>query len=285
MSTSLTRLLRPRSITVVGGRPAAEVIRQSDRIGFTGDIWPIHPKLTEIEGRRAYRSVAELPDAPDAAFVAVNRMLTVDVIGDLAARGAGGAICYAAGFSESGADGKGLQSALIRAAGAMPFLGPNCYGLINYLDNVLLWPDQHGGRQVARGVAIVTQSGNIGLNFTMQKRALPIAYLATLGNQAAVGLSAVIAAMLDDDRVTAIGLHIEGIDDPPALAAAMVRARQKGGRGGRRILPADRHRSRAHHPGFPRDTEAAAFRRTGKRPRHRLDELLRRRGGTDRRRG
>jgi acetate---CoA ligase (ADP-forming) len=228
MSVSLIRLLRPRSIAVVGGRPAAEVIRQSDRIGFTGDIWPIHPKLVEIEGRRAYRSVAELPDVPDAAFVAVNRTLTVDVIGDLAMRGAGGAICYAAGFSESGADGKGLQNALIRAAGAMPFLGPNCYGLINYLDNTLLWPDQHGGREVARGVAIVTQSGNIGLNLTMQKRALPIAYLATLGNQAVVGLSAVIAAMLDDDRVTAIGLHIEGIDDPPALAAAMVRARERG---------------------------------------------------------
>jgi acyl-CoA synthetase (NDP forming) len=228
MTASLARLLRPRSIAVVGGRPAAEVIRQSDRIDFTGDIWPIHPKLDQIEGRRAYRSVSDLPGVPDAAFVAVNRGLTVEVVGELAARGAGGAICYASGFSESGADGQDLQGALIRAAGAMPFLGPNCYGLINYLDNALLWPDQHGGLPVVRGVAIVTQSGNIGLNLTMQKRALPIAYLATLGNQASVGPSAMIAALLDDDRVTAIGLHLEGIDDPAALAAAMVRARAQG---------------------------------------------------------
>ncbi|HEX4508347.1 MAG TPA: acetate--CoA ligase family protein [Alphaproteobacteria bacterium] len=228
MTGSLSRLLRPRSIAVIGGRPAAEVIRQSDLIGFDGEIWPVHPKLDQVEGRRAYRSVAELPGAPDAAFVAVNRALTVEVVGDLAAHGAGGAVCYASGFSESGADGNSLQQALIAAAGAMPFLGPNCYGLINYLDNALLWPDQHGGRRVARGVAIVTQSGNIGLNFTMQKRALPIAYLATLGNQAAVGLSAVIETLLDDDRVTTIGLHIEGIDDPRALAAVSARARRRG---------------------------------------------------------
>jgi acyl-CoA synthetase (NDP forming) len=211
---------------VVGGRPAAELIRQSDRIGFTGEIWPVHPKLDEIEGRKAYRSVADLPAVPDAAFVAVNRHLTVEVIGDLAACGAGGAICYAAGFSESGeAD---LQGTLIDAAGAMPFLGPNCYGLINYLDNTLLWPDQHGGRPVGRGVAIITQSGNIGLNLTMQNRALPIAYLATVGNQASVGMSAVIEALLDDERVTAIGLHIEGIDNPAALAMAAERARRQG---------------------------------------------------------
>jgi acyl-CoA synthetase (NDP forming) len=222
----LKRLLRPRSIAVVGGRPAAEVIRQSDRIGFAGEIWPIHPKLAEIEGRRTWPSVADLPGAPDAAFIAVNRHLTIDVLRDLAARGAGGAVCYASGFSESGEEN--LQSALVEAAGSMPVLGPNCYGLINYLDRALLWPDQHGGLPVKRGVAIVTQSGNIGLNLTMQKRALPIAYLVTLGNQAAIGMAAMIEALLDDDRVTAIGLHIEGIDDPAALARAAARALKQG---------------------------------------------------------
>jgi acyl-CoA synthetase (NDP forming) len=219
---SLGRLLRPRSIAVFGGRPAVEVIRQNDRIGFAGEIWPVHPRLDRIEGRPTYRSVDELPAAPDAAFVAVNRHLTADIMSDLARRGAGGAICYASGFSESGESD--LQAALINAAGPMPFLGPNCYGLVNYVDGALLWPDQHGGGRVDRGVAIVTQSGNIGLNLTMQKRALPIAHLATLGNQADIGLSAMIEALLDDGRVTAIGLHIEGIDDPGRLAQAASRA-------------------------------------------------------------
>lgn len=223
----LSRLLRPRSIAVLGGKAAAEVVRQGDRIGFGGEIWPVHPYRAEVEGRKAYRSIADLPAAPDATFLGINRHLTIEAMGALARRGAGGAVAYASGFSESGSEGQDLQARLIAAAGDMPFLGPNCYGFINYFDGALLWPDQHGGRPIERGVAIVTQSGNIGLNLTMQKRALPIGYLVTLGNQAAIGLSAIIEALLDDPRVTAIGLHIEGIDDPPAFARAAGRARRR----------------------------------------------------------
>ncbi len=228
MAVSLARLLRPRSIAVFGGRAAAEVIRQSQRIGFSGEIWPVHPEKETVAGLRAFRSVADLPAAPDAAFLGINRHLTIDVMADLSKRGTGGAVCFAAGFSEAGSDGEDLQGQLMAAAGDMPFLGPNCYGVINYLDGALLWPDQHGGKRVDKGVAIVTQSGNIGLNLTMQQRALPIAYLITLGNQASVGLSTVIEELLDDPRVTAIGLHIEGIDDVAAFAVAANKAKARG---------------------------------------------------------
>jgi acyl-CoA synthetase (NDP forming) len=223
----LSRLLRPRSVAVLGGKPAAEVIRQLRRIGYGGEIWPIHPRFDDVEGLRAYRSVADLPAAPDAAFLGVNRRAAIEMVEALAARGAGGAVVYASGFSETGAAGEDLQARLVAAAGAMPFIGPNCYGLINYLDGALLWPDQHGGKRVERGVAIVTQSGNIGCNLTMQRRGLPIAYLLTLGNQAAIGMPAMIEALLADERVTAIGLHIEGVDDAAALARAAASARRR----------------------------------------------------------
>ncbi|HLY55841.1 MAG TPA: acetate--CoA ligase family protein [Stellaceae bacterium] len=224
----LSRLLRPRSIAVFGGASAAEVVRQCRKIGYDGAIWPVHPRHDTIEGLPVYRSVAGLPAAPDAAFVAVNRHLSVEVMGQLAQRGAGGVVAYASGFAEVGGEGIDLQAQLVAAAGDMPFIGPNCYGLLSYLDGVTLWPDQHGGKRVERGVAIVTQSGNIGLNLTMQRRALPIAYLVTLGNQASVGLSEAIAALAEDDRVTAIGLHVEGIDDPAAFARACAVARERG---------------------------------------------------------
>ena len=224
----LSRLLRPRSIAVFGGVSAAEVVRQCRKIGYDGTIWPVHPRHDTIEGLPVYRSVAELPAAPDAAFVAVNRHLSVEVMGQLARRGAGGVVAYASGFAEVGGEGIDLQAQLVEAAGDMPFIGPNCYGLLSYLDGVTMWPDQHGGTRVERGVAIVTQSGNIGLNLTMQRRALPIAYLVTLGNQASVGLSEAIAALVEDERVSAIGLHIEGIDDPVAFAAACAAARARG---------------------------------------------------------
>lgn len=224
----LSRLLRPRSIAVVGGKPAAEVVRQNQRMGYTGAIWPVHPKADAVQGVPAFRALADLPGVPDAVFLAVNRHLTVEYVRDVAAMGAGGAVSYAAGFAETGAEGAALQAALRLAAADMPVLGPNCYGLINYIDGALLWPDQHGGRRVERGVAIVTQSGNIGCNITMQRRGLPIAYLVTMGNQAVVGLPAAIATLARDDRVTAIGLHVEGIGDAAAFADAVTVARSLG---------------------------------------------------------
>ncbi|MFN3281666.1 MAG: acetate--CoA ligase family protein, partial [Tabrizicola sp.] len=137
-----------------------------------------------------------------------------------------GAICFASGWTEAGEPG--LQDRLVAAAGDMPILGPNCYGVINYLDGALLWPDQHGGVRVEKGVALVSQSSNIVINMGMQQRGLPVAYVACLGNAAVVGLAELTGALLDDPRVTAVGLYIEGIDDAPAFAALAEKARAMG---------------------------------------------------------
>ena len=225
----LSRLLRPRSIAVFGGRVAERVVEQCDRMGFEGVVWPVHPERATVAGRPAFGSVAELPGAPDASFVGVNRHVTVEVVAALARAGAGGAVCYASGFRESG-DGVALQNALIDAAAGMPVVGPNCYGLINFLDGVPLWPDQHGGRRLGpdeRGAAIVTQSSNIGISLTMQRRALPVAYLVTAGNQAQLGISGIANALLDDERVSAIGLHVEGFDSVAGYEAFARRARER----------------------------------------------------------
>ncbi|MDP6531448.1 MAG: CoA-binding protein, partial [Arenicellales bacterium] len=180
---NLERLFRPSSVAVFGGREATEVIRQCQQLDFAGDIWPVHPQKDHLAGYPCYRNVASLPGVPDASFIGVNRHLTVEIVAALKRAGAGGAVCYASGFSEV-KDGAALTEALLEAAGDMPVLGPNCYGLINYLDGALLWPDQQGGERVEQGVALFTQSSNIGLNLTMQARGLPLAYLVALGNQA-----------------------------------------------------------------------------------------------------
>ena len=227
MGGRFERLFRPRTIAVFGGREAARVVEQCDRMGFAGEIWPVHPTRSEVGGRRAFRSAADLPAPPDAAFVGVNRNATIEVVRSLAEAGAGGAVCYASGFREA-ADGAALQEALVAAAGAMPILGPNCYGVINYLDGALLWPDQHGGARVDTGVAIVTQSSNMAINMTMQRRGLPIAYVATAGNQAQTSLAEIAEALLEDRRVTAVGVHVEGIADVAAFEAMAFRARKLG---------------------------------------------------------
>jgi acetate---CoA ligase (ADP-forming) len=224
--SGLSRLLRPNSIAVLGSGWASNVIEQCRKMGFAGPVWPVHPSKSAISGVRAFPSVADLPEAPDAVFVGVNRHATVEVVRALAVKGAGGAICFASGWTEAGE--AGLQDALVSAAGDMPILGPNCYGMINYLDGALLWPDQHGGRRVDSGVALLSQSSNIVINLTMQARGLPVAYVACLGNAAQVGLADLGAALLADDRVTALGLYIEGIDDAPGFAALAEAARLAG---------------------------------------------------------
>ena len=161
---SFDRLLKPRSIAAFGGVQAEEMIRQCDMAGYKGEIWPVHPKKSEILGRKVYRSVAELPGSPDAAYVSVNRYLTIDIVRELAARDAGGAVCYATGFIESGEEGSELQDQLLEASGDMPLIGPNTYGLLNYFDGAMLWPDQQGGQRVEEGVAIITMSSNVGFS-------------------------------------------------------------------------------------------------------------------------
>ena len=212
MTRDLSRLFRPRSLALIGGGWAANAVRATEAMGYDGAVWPVHPSKTEVAGRRAYPSLAALPAAPDAAFVAVNRDASVPIMAELAAMGAGGAVSFASGFTETGDAGR--QAALVEAAGDMPFLGPNCYGVINYLDGALLWPDQHGGRRVESGVAIISQSSNIAINMSMAARGLPIAYMVCVGNQAQTGLAEIGAALAADDRVTAIGFYIEGVGDP-----------------------------------------------------------------------
>jgi len=225
---SLDRLLNPRSIAVFGGAHAEELIRQNDRMAYNGNIWPVHPKKTEVLGRKVYRCVEDLPGSPDAAYVGVNRHLTIDIVRDLAARGAGGAICYASGFAEAGEEGSKLAQQLLDASGDMPLIGPNCYGLLNYLDGAMLWPDQQGGRRVDDGVAIITQSSNVGFNLTMQRRGLPIAYMISLGNKLKFNLSDAIHTFARQERVTAIGLFLETIPNPSAFQQSVNIARELG---------------------------------------------------------
>jgi acetyl-CoA synthetase len=222
------RLINPRSIAVFGGAQAIELIRQCDILGYDGEIFPVHPSKAEIMGRKVYRSVADLPMSPDAAYVGVNRQLTIDIIRDLAGRSAGGAICYATGFTEAGEEGSKLQRQLLEASGDMPLIGPNCYGLINFVSGATLWPDQQGGSRVDRGVAIITMSSNVGFNLTMQRRGLPIAFIMSLGNRLKFDLHDAIHALAGQEQVTAIGLYLETMPAPKAFEEAVNFARNLG---------------------------------------------------------
>ncbi len=225
MTRNLNRLLNPSSIAFIGGNECAIAIRRTRELGFTGKIYAVHPKREELSGIPTLKSADEIPEAVDAAFIAVKREPTIEVVRTLRAKGAGGAVIYAAGFAETGnAD---LQTALLAAADGMPLMGPNCYGFVNTLSRAALWPDETGLEPVPRGVALVTQSGNIACNFTMMRRGLPVAAVFSIGNQVDVGMHDMVETLSADPRISAIGLHVEGLPDVAAFARAAALARQR----------------------------------------------------------
>jgi acyl-CoA synthetase (NDP forming) len=226
---NIQRLLVPRTLALIGGAWTDAVAEGNRVIGYTGTIWRVHPTRRSTADATYYRSVKELPAAPDAAFVAVPSREVAPVVAALRERDAGGFVCFAAGFSETGtAPGERLTEALVQSAGPVPFFGPNCYGFVNFFDRVALWPDQVVGAPLARGVAVICQSGTIALTLMFNERSVPIGYIFTVGNQTCLAVEDLIEILAADERVTAFGLYIEGIKDVPRFARAVATARAAG---------------------------------------------------------
>lgn len=222
----LHRLLAPRSIAVVGGAPAERVVRQCVKLGFDGPIWTVNPKRSDLAGISCVPSLDDLPGVPDAVFLGINRHATIEAMRTVSLMGVGGAVCYSSGFAETEDDD--LQSELLEAAGDVQFFGPNCYGFINTFDRVALWPDEHGLKRHERGVAIVSQSGNVAVNLSFQQRGLRLGTMISVGNQASLGSEDAVAELLTDDRVTAIGVFLEAVRDAQRFAEVADLACERG---------------------------------------------------------
>ncbi len=226
---NLARLINPRHIAFIGGADAAYALRTCQALGYAGEVWCVNPKHDEVEGVVCYPSVDALPAAPDAAYVAVRGDLTIEVVRALAGRGAGGAICYAAGFAEMGGEGAERQARLVEAAGdSMAVIGPNCYGVLNLVDGVGMWAGPLTIGRAERGVALVSQSGALSETMTFGERSAPFAYLVSVGNQAMIGIEEVLAVYVELPEITAIGIYVEGLRDVAAFSRAAVRALERG---------------------------------------------------------
>ena len=225
----LQRLLAPRSIALFGGEWADAVAAASRKIGYQGEVWRVHPARPSSAAQHYFRSVEELPGAPDAAFLAAPNREVPAIAAALSARGAGGFVCFAAGFSETGTEeGRRLTDELLASAPELPFFGPNCYGFINFFDGVALWPDQLVGARRERGVALICQSGTISLNLLFNGRSLPLGCVLTVGNQTRLAAEDLIELLAGDARVSAFGLYLEGVKDVGRFAHAVAAARAAG---------------------------------------------------------
>ena len=221
---NLQRLLNPRHVAIIGGRDAEVALKACQRIGFQGQIWPVNPNRQTLLGVDCFASVDDLPQAPDAVFLAIPPEPALKIVARLSQMNAGGVVCYTAGFGGDGNEGGESDLPLVKVAGDLALIGPNCYGLINYINKVSLWPFAHGGYCPGFGAAIITQSGMLSSDITMNQRSVPLSYMISAGNQSILKLEDFIDVLCERDEVKSIGLHIEGLKDVASFSRAAYKA-------------------------------------------------------------
>ena len=225
---NLKKLFRPKSLAIIGGYWADFVYDGNKTIGYKGKVWHINPSRKSTKRKKYYKNIKDLPEIPDCVYLAVSRDQTVKLIKDISNMGVGGTVCLASRFSElNSKEGKDKTNELIKNSGKMPFLGPNCYGFINYLDKISVWSDQVSGKPTKKGVAIICQSGTIGNTISFNNRSLPIGYIISLGNQSKITIEDAISYALDDNRVTAIGIYAESFTNIAKLIKVFKKSKLK----------------------------------------------------------
>jgi acetate---CoA ligase (ADP-forming) len=236
---AIERLLKPRSVAIVGasaktGALGASVIANLDRMQYHGEVYLINPNRDEIGGRRCLKSIDELPLGVDAAVLAIPRAAVLDTVRALARRQVGAAVIFSAGFAEGGEEGLEEQRELARIAAqsGMVIEGPNCLGLVNYVDGVALTFVETPAIELGErpGIGVVSQSGAMAavLGVMLTSRELGISYSVSTGNEAASGVEDYVEYLLDDPKTKVIGMLVEQFRQPQRFIELARRARAGG---------------------------------------------------------
>ncbi len=235
--SAISRLLQPRSVAVIGasadasktaGRPVAYLRKH----GFTGDIYPVNPRVDNIDGLRCYPDIASLPAVPDVAIVLLGAERAHIAVRALAERGTAAAIVLASGYTETGEAGARRQAQLLEAAGSMRILGPNTIGLVNLTDNIVL--SASGALEMAHfpvgSIGVVSQSGGIlgALLSRAAARGIGLSKLISTSNEVDLELADFVDYLADDPATQVIALYVESVRNPDKFRAAALKAARVG---------------------------------------------------------
>jgi acetate---CoA ligase (ADP-forming) len=237
--SAIERMLRPRSVAIVGASPSpgslgASLLANLQRFAFPGDIHLVSANRDEINGRPCVKSTWALPAGVDCVALAIPRAGILDAVAGCAQRGVGGVIIYAAGFAEAGPDGVALQAEIARIARDhdMAISGPNCLGHINYVDGIPLTfssctPVPVGGR---RGIGIVSQSGAMAtvLRAALHPRDIAISYSISTGNEALNGCEDFLDHLIEDESTHVLLMMVEQFRHPQHFVASARKAHAAG---------------------------------------------------------
>ena len=258
----LDRLLRPRSVALIGasstpGSLGECVLTNLESSSYTGELHLVNPKRPVIHGRQSAGSIDELPNGVDCAVLAVPGAAVLPSVRACAAKGFGSVIVFSAGFSEAGEDGRAAQQELARIASEQDIIveGPNCLGMVNYLDGIpltfVMTPPQPAP-DIA-GAAILSQSGALAavIAVNMRHHRIPLTYSVSTGNEAVDGIEDFLEHLIGDKHTRVFALVVEQFRQPKRFLDLARRAR----RAGQFIV--------LLHPGHSKEARASVATHTG----------------------
>lgn len=238
----LHRLIEPKSIAVVGASPTEGSFGRrtlENLANFTGTVYGIHPKHSEILGRPTFASLADLPEVPDCVIVCVGQHLAEPVIQEAARLGIGGAVVYASGYRETGdVEGEAAQLRLLDTArqGGLRLAGPNCIGLVNAQSKAAMNFMTDCGQMIsgeAGTISLVSQSGALGYSLLQGvHRGMGFSKFLACGNSVDVDVADYVSYLAEDPDTSVIVCLLEGISD----GRRFIEAIRKAGRAGKPVI-------------------------------------------------
>lgn len=232
---TIRHFLAPASIAIIGASadentPSGRPLLILQQHGFSGPIYPVNPRYTELGGLTCYASVGEIPGTVDLALVCVPASLVPVVIEECQDAGIPAAYIITSGFSEAGGDTAGAALAerlsQVLARKVTRISGPNAEGIYNLIDDIALgfsptvdYSRGLAGRPRPGSAAIVAQSGGIGFGIMNQglARGIDFSYVISTGNESDLGVLEYVEYLIADEHTKVIGLFLEGLDEPLRL--------------------------------------------------------------------
>lgn len=237
----LDRLLRPRSVAIVGVSPepghlGGSVLANLERCKFDGDIHLVSRSRPELNGRPCVPSIDDLPHGVDAAVLVIPQTAVIDAIAACGRRGIGAVIVFASGYAEVGEAGRAAQEQLTAAARAanVAILGPNCIGMCSFGVGAALTFEFNVERPPPTGapkIGMVAQSGAVAaiMRMAFLAKGLGVSFYISTGNEADLTAEDFLGALIDDDDTRVAALFVEQIRHPKKFLALArgARARRK----------------------------------------------------------
>ena len=222
-AASIARLLRPRSIAVIGvgrqpGSIGHELFLNILRHGFEGPVYPVNPTASSVASVRAWPSITDVPDEIDLAVVVVPAARAVEVVEQCASKGVKHLVVVTGGFAEIGADGAASEARLLRAArgAGMRVVGPNCVGIVNTDPEVRLDATFAATVPTPGRIGFLSQSGALGIEVlsAASEVGIGVSTFVSVGNKADVSGNDLLQYWEDDDATAVLLLYLESFGNP-----------------------------------------------------------------------